>query len=52
MKVTIYLKETSQPLVFENVANTYTKGLLYCIYINHSLIHKFPLSNIFKITEE
>jgi hypothetical protein len=50
MVVVIELKETSQALTYENVSNTYTKGDLYCVYVD-GLVYKFPLGNIWRITE-
>lgn len=52
MKVQIYLKETSQRIEFENVTNTYTKGPLFCVYLkNENKVYKYPIDNIFNITE-
>lgn len=53
MKVKIRLKETSQELVFENVANAYTKGGLYCLYLrDRNTVIKFPLANVWSVEEE
>jgi hypothetical protein len=49
--VKIELKETSQPLVYTNVINTYQKGDLFCIYTNDNLVFKYPINNIWRITE-
>lgn len=52
--VRVKLTETSQPLVYEKVINTYTKGGLYCILYqkgNEKLVHKYPLCNVFRIEE-
>lgn len=49
MKVEVELKETSQKLKY-NAVNTYQKGSLYCIYDGKN-VYKFPLNNIWRITE-
>lgn len=51
MNVSIELKETSQPVDIADVTNTYTKGPLYCIY-GAGIVVKFPLANIWRITED
>lgn len=48
--IKIWLFATSQPLVFHDVANTYTKDGLYCIKLGRTVV-KFPLCNVFKIEE-
>lgn len=51
MKVKIELKETSQAI--ELVAlNTYTKGPMYCVYMGENKVQKFPLGNIWRVTED
>lgn len=52
MKVRIQLDETSQPVTYDNVKNTYTKGDLFCVYCATGEVHKFPLSSIFRIVED
>jgi hypothetical protein len=51
MKVNIQLDETSQPIKYDNVRNTYTKGDLFCVYVDSGEVHKFPISSIFRIVE-
>lgn len=53
MKVTIQLKETSQPLHHE-ACNTYTKDALYCVQLDVNLqkVIKYPLANIWRIVED
>ena len=51
IRVRIELKETSQAIELE-ATNTYTKGLLYCAYLTSGLVQKFPLANVWRITEE
>lgn len=50
ISVKLELMETSQPLEMEAV-NTYTKGPFYCVY-DGVLVKKFPVQNIFRVTEE
>ena len=52
MIVKIQLDETSQPVVYKNVVNTYTKGNLFCVYTSDDMVHKFPMTNIFRIVED
>lgn len=50
MKVEVWLDESAQPIVFNNVKNTYTKGLLFCIY-DGTMVHKFPIDHLFRVIE-
>jgi hypothetical protein len=50
MKVLVWLKETSQPIEFELVKNTYQKGDFYCVYAGQ-MVTKFPIGNIFRVVE-
>jgi hypothetical protein len=52
VKVSIELKETSQVIVREDVINSYTKGPLFCIYRKGGSVEKYPLTNIWRITED
>lgn len=38
MKLLVELKETSQKLEYEEVKNTYTKGDLYCVYLENEKV--------------
>ena len=51
MKVEIYLKETSQRIIFEDAKNTYTKGDFYCVYTKDNWVYKYPTANIFNVRE-
>lgn len=51
IKITVHLYSQSQPLVFENVRNTYQKGDLFCVNLG-SVVQKFPLTHVFRIIEE
>lgn len=50
MKVSIELKETSQPIERSGVTSTYTKGPFYCVYVDGS-VEKYPVSNIWRVKE-
>jgi hypothetical protein len=50
MKVEVWLTETSQPIIFENAKNSYTKGSLYCVYVGGA-VTKFPIDHIFRVVE-
>ena len=52
MHVEVELKETSQKLVYDDVLNTYTKGALFVIYREGGMVVKFPLDNIWRVTED
>ncbi len=51
IKVKVELKETSQAIEL-NAVNTYTKGAFYCIFTEQSVVQKYPLANIWRITED
>jgi hypothetical protein len=51
MKLKIDLKESSTPLEFNDVKNSYTKGPLFCIYTDAS-VTKIPIQNIWRIVED
>jgi len=52
MRVKISLKETSQPLHFDDVKNTYQKGSLFCIYRENEKVTKYPIAIIWSIEED
>ena len=62
MTIEVQLIETSQSIIHENVANAYTKGGLYCVYVRgtdgsqstkptESAVYKYPLRNIWRVKE-
>lgn len=51
MKLKIDLKESSTPLEFTDVKNSYTKGPLFCIY-SGTTVTKIPIQNIWRIVED
>jgi hypothetical protein len=52
LTVKIELRETSQPIVRDDVLNTYTKGPLYVIYREGGFVEKYPVSSLFRVTED
>jgi len=60
MYVSIHRNETSQPIEYKNVINSYTKGNMYCVMFNVPttgsskplvFTHKYPLCSIFRVVE-
>lgn len=55
MRVEIQRNETSQPIIYDNVENTYTKGPMYCVMFTieeERVTHKYPLVSLFRVTED
>jgi hypothetical protein len=56
MKIEIQREESSNPIVYDNVINAYTKGKLYCVlFVNTAgqrVTHKFPICSLFRIIED
>ena len=50
-KVEVHLKHQSQPVVCDNVRNTYQKGDLFCVMYVTGMVDKFPVSDIFRVRE-
>ncbi len=50
--VKIWLKETSDPIVYQDVDNTYQKGAFYCLHHISRKATKFPIDNIWRIVED
>ena len=51
INVKVELLETSQAIDIE-AKNTYTKGRLFCVYGADGKVQKFPVENIFRVTED
>jgi len=51
MTIQIHLLSQSNPIVYENVKNAYTKDGMYCIYKDDGFVDKFPFVNIFRVRE-
>ena len=50
-KVEVHLKHQSEPVVCENVRNTYQKGDLFCVMYVTGMVDKFPIRDIFRVRE-
>jgi len=51
MKITVHLISQSQAIEYTVAKNAYTKDGMYCVYLENGLVHKYPLCNIFRVTE-
>ncbi len=51
MTIKVHLTSQSTRMTKHNVRNAYTKDGLYCIYMEDGIVIKYPLCNIFEITE-
>lgn len=51
METSIHLLSQSQPIVYTNVKNCYTKDGMYCVYQNDGKVIKYPMVNIFRVEE-
>jgi len=51
MKVVLWLKGTSYPIVYENVSQTYVKAGFYCLLRKEKVL-KYPIMDIFRVEEE
>jgi hypothetical protein len=50
--VWLHLKNQSQPITYEHVKNTYEKESFFCIYTEEELVFKYPVEDIWRITEQ
>lgn len=51
MKVRVELKETSQAIELD-AKNAYVKGNFYCVYLDNEKVQKFPIGNVWRVTED
>ena len=54
MKIEIQRNETSQPILYEDALNAYTKGNMYCVLIirnDERVTHKYPVCSLFRVIE-
>jgi len=51
MKIKVHLLSQSLPILYNGVKNAYTKDGMYCIYTTDGTVDKFPMINIFRVTE-
>lgn len=50
--VKIWLNPTSQPIIYKNVTNTYTKDGLFCVYQeSENTVTKYPVMALFRVEE-
>ena len=52
IKTKIELLTTSQPIERDDVLNTYTKDGLYCVQRSRDVVEKFPVDQLFRVTED
>jgi len=52
LTVFVQLRETSQPVIYQNVENTYQKGDMFVIYTSDDKSYKHPMSTIWRVVEE
>jgi hypothetical protein len=50
-RVAVHLLHQSEPVVRENVRNTYQKGDLYCLMLADGSVEKYPLIHLFRAVE-
>lgn len=50
--VSVHLLMQAKAIRYENVVNAYQKQDLYCVMLDNSTVHKFPVQHIFRIVEE
>ena len=50
--VIVQFKESSQPIIYEDVINTYQKGALFVVYTKDEKSYKHPIDTIWRIVEE
>ncbi len=55
MKIEIQRNETSEPIIYNDVENAYTKGPMYCVLFikdGNRVTHKYPLVSLFRVIED
>jgi hypothetical protein len=51
LKIYVQLKETAQPITHDAL-NSYTKGPFYCVYVAGDKVYKYPLVDLWRVTED
>jgi len=51
VEVSVHLKDQSQPIVYQNVLNTYEKWSFYCVYCEGEKVYKHPIVDIWRVKE-
>lgn len=49
--VKLHLEDQSEPVLHEDVVNTYEKGSFFCIYQKNEKVYKYPIVHIWRVTE-
>ena len=52
IRVDVHLRESSQPLIYTDVLNTYQKGDMFVIYTANEKSFKHPMSTIWRVIED
>jgi hypothetical protein len=50
MKLELWLKDCSEPRLYEDALNLFQEGLLICIDLEDKIL-KYPSSNVFRIVQ-
>jgi len=48
----IHLKTQSQPIVHDDVINSYEKGAFFCIQTANEKVFKYPIADIWRVIED
>lgn len=51
LEVDVQLKDSSQPVKYKDVRNTYQKGDMFCIYCEGDVVYKHPIETIWRVVE-
>ena len=52
IKVFVQLTESSQPIEYRDVLNTYQKGDMFVIYVEGEVSYKHPMNTIWRVKED
>ena len=52
IQVHVHLKDQSQPIVYENVINTYEKGSFFVVYVEGEKVYKYLIVDIWRVVED
>lgn len=50
--IKVHMLSQSRPVVHSDVINSYTKDGMYCVLSGGGAVLKYPLCNIFRVTED
>lgn len=51
LRIKVHMKDQSMPVEHMSVKNTYVKGPFYCVYCHDEMVYKYPVENIWRVTE-